>query len=376
MNLKSTTILLAGILAVSPLTLGSVHAEVSLPVARAAGTPGLAVPLVETLPLPHYFQGFNRVSSVLEQQAFPLHLAQQSISGSYDFTWSARNRDGAIAVEGGVPSEAVQRFLTIRAGDGAAVDLQIRRGAPTSFISSSIAALDAIRHLRSGAVTYANGNWTLKGIAADAAQKKDVLATLDVTVDTSGWQIDIRVAGATDIPAEPDAGSDTATMGASASAEQGSEQLSQQSTAPDAQTSAHPEPATQHGNGKTVASEPPTEMAEATTKPSNASRTPAPDAVPFQWQAQRMADGRMRLSGAVPSEGVGNFLHARAGDGVRDATHVAPGAPEGFIRTANAALSALRRLQSGRVSYAQGHWTLYGVADSGESRRDTLIALA
>ena len=391
MNLKSTTILLAGTLAISPLALGAAHAGVPVSVERS-GVARSPIAQVLQVPLPDYFQGIGGAQSAREGQSLPFHLAQQSITGSYDFSWSARNHDGDITVKGGVPSEAVQRFLTIRAGDGASVDLEIRRGAPTSFISSSIAALDAIRHLQSGTVTYANGNWTLKGVAADPAQKRDVLATLDVTVDTSNWQIDVRVAGSADTPAGLDDGSDTATMNAnvsadaSANAEQGGEQLSRDGSLSGDPTAAHPEPATQHESGKSAAKEPATQMAEAEASLPNANQTDssradagekaAPDAASFQWQAQRMADGRMRLSGAVPSEGVGNFLHARAGNGVRDITHVAPGAPDGFISTANAALSALRHLHSGRVSYAQGHWTLYGIADSGESRRDTLIALA
>lgn len=244
-------------------------------------------------------------------------LAQSSFSGSYEFTWDALKSDDTIALSGAVPSEAIQRFLTIRAGENSTNTTIVGKGAPETFTSNSIAGLDALKKLSSGQLSYVDGVWTLKGSVASENQKSSILAVLTHAVDTSDWMIDLNAAS-----------------GEALTATQTDENLE--------------------------AVEP--ETNDTVTEPSDA---PTDNQVPmqaFRWAAQKGLDGSIRFSGNVPSVALQNFLILRAKNVTRDTMQIGEGAPVGFMTSALAAIEALRELETGRVLFSDGQWTIYGLA--------------
>lgn len=234
----------------------------------------------------------------------PIAFAQSSITGSYDFGWRADKADQTISLSGSVPSEQIQRFLVIRAGKDASEALRIAKGAPEKFISSSIAGLDALKRLDSGSFFLVDEIWTLSGAAASQSQKDDMLAVLTLAIDTQDWTIDVSVTA--------------------------------------------PEPAATE-----IASSEPNQVEQQETQ----TEPPA-----FRWTAQKSANGTLRFSGMVPSEQLQNFLTLRAKNVTRDTTQIGEGAPAGFMTSALAAIEALHDLKTGRVVFANGQWTIYGLA--------------
>ncbi len=118
-----------------------------------------------------------------------LRLAQSSIVGSYDFTWNAVKQDDVIELSGNVPSEQIATFLDIRAGKNSTGSLSVGRGAPETFISSAIVALDALKRLEGGFATLEEGRWTIEGLAADPGVRQEVLDLLSAAVEAEDWNI-------------------------------------------------------------------------------------------------------------------------------------------------------------------------------------------
>ncbi len=233
-------------------------------------------------------------------------LAQSSFSGSYEFVWDAMKTDDIIALSGAVPSEGVQRFLSIRAGENSTNNTIVGKGAPETFTSSSIAGLDALKKLTSGHLSFADGVWILQGTTVSEDQKSNILSVLTHAIDTSNWQIGIDIAS------------------------------SEMTTA---------------NSVETTDMEPPAAEVDVLV--------PVKD---FRWAAQKGTDGAIRFSGMVPSVDLQNFLNLRAKNVARDTMQVGEGAPAGFMTSALAAIEALRKLETGRVLFSGGQWTIYGLA--------------
>lgn len=233
-------------------------------------------------------------------------LAQSSFSGSYEFTWDALKSDDTIALSGAVPSEAIQRFLSIRAGEDSTNSTIIGKGAPETFTSNSISGLDALKKLISGQLSFVDGVWTLHGIASSEDQKSNLIAVLTHAVDTSNWMIELSIASSETTIANALENTDRET------------------------------------------SDTPTDVLASVQD--------------FRWAAQKGVDGAIRFSGMVPSEDLQNFLNLRAENVARDTMQVGEGAPAGFMTSALAAIEALQELETGRVLFSGGQWTIYGLA--------------
>jgi outer membrane protein OmpA-like peptidoglycan-associated protein len=101
-----------------------------------------------------------------------------------------------------------------------------------------------------------------------------------------------------------------------------------------------------------------------------------PVASPYSWSAERQADGRVRVTGYVPSDAVRDaLLQAAAGD-VRDATTLADGAPADFEAMALAALALLPQLTTGSVGFDGHAWSVSGTVDSAEQALEVERAFA
>ena len=91
----------------------------------------------------------------------------------------------------------------------------------------------------------------------------------------------------------------------------------------------------------------------------------------YSWSATKVG-GSIEMMGAVPSESLPKFLRVRAGGETEDSTSVTDGAPEGFALNAIAAITALARLDEGRVAYTGAKWTVAGSVET-EAERDALL---
>ena len=85
-----------------------------------------------------------------------------------------------------------------------------------------------------------------------------------------------------------------------------------------------------------------------------------PTVTPYEWRAQKAADGTVTLTGYLPTDQLKRYLGAHLGSKLADQTTVAAGAPDGFIPSAIAALDALASLDDGAVSLAGSDWSVSG----------------
>lgn len=86
-----------------------------------------------------------------------------------------------------------------------------------------------------------------------------------------------------------------------------------------------------------------------------------PEADPFTWAAAKWGEA-VAISGFVPDAETQASLAALAGEGARDASAPAAGAPDGFAADAAAALEALLLLEHGRAVFDGARWRLDGEA--------------
>src|SRR6185437_13780293 len=118
---------------------------------------------------------------------------------------------------------------------------------------------------------------------------------------------------------------------------------------------------------------------DVTTAPAmNANGAPAPAAVSrtYKWSAEKGADGLVTFDGSVPTDKLKRFLLTDAGGKSLDNSTVAGGAPADFNGGALNGLQALLKLQSGRLAFADGHWSLDGVAAATNGPASVRAALA
>jgi outer membrane protein OmpA-like peptidoglycan-associated protein/outer membrane biosynthesis protein TonB len=86
----------------------------------------------------------------------------------------------------------------------------------------------------------------------------------------------------------------------------------------------------------------------------------APVVSPFTWSASKSADGAFALSGYVPTDELRRAIAGRAGTVATDSTLVGSGEPAGFAASVEAGLTALSALQSGQLTYDGRGWSIAG----------------
>jgi outer membrane protein OmpA-like peptidoglycan-associated protein len=94
---------------------------------------------------------------------------------------------------------------------------------------------------------------------------------------------------------------------------------------------------------------------------------PAPVVIsPYMWVAQKVPGGDILLGGWVPNDGMKRYLKIHAGKQASDQQTVGAGAPDGFVNAARFGLDALMQLDTGRIAYQAGSWSLTGKAASAD----------
>lgn len=246
------------------------------------------------------------------------------------YLWSATRTADGVTLMGHVPTENLKRFLAVHAGDSVVDTSEIGSGAPADFVATSTAALDAVLALEEGEVRFDGQQWSLNGAAASIEARDALLASLAVATDSKGWSIAITA---------PE---------------------------PEPEVVAEPEPVPE-----------PEPAIEPEQAPEPAIAEPAAPAVDpnYAFSARRGPDGAVQLGGQVPAEPARRYFGAIS-DGDMAAVTVSPGAPEAFLPSAETGLRALLQLETGDLAFADGAWSLKGVAPDEASSAAIETALA
>lgn len=85
---------------------------------------------------------------------------------------------------------------------------------------------------------------------------------------------------------------------------------------------------------------------------------------PFVWSAEKTGDGRIAISGFVPSQELRSSLAAATPELGADISVLADGAPADFQRVVPAALDVLRLLDTGKVAFDGKTWSVTGAVDT------------
>lgn len=257
-------------------------------------------------------------------QGVVLARAEIEAPRAANYDWSAtKTTTGAIALAGLVPSADDAAFLLNAAGPGATKSITYASGAPRDFMTAAQAGLDLLQGLSEGRVVFDGHGWTLTGTASSPAAKSALEADfISRQLAATGWSMAV---------AEP-----LATSPALA--------------APEA-----------------VVSEP--------VRTAQAAPSPAPAIDPdYAFSASRAADGSVILSGQLPTDAAMRYF-GTISSGDLAAVSLADGAPENFLASAETGLRALVQLSEGQLNFANGGWSLSGVATDAASQAAVLAAL-
>lgn len=240
------------------------------------------------------------------------------------YTWSATRAADGVTLMGHVPDQALKRDLAAHAGAGVVDSTTIGLGAPDNFAAAANAALTAVLGLQEGEANFDGANWSLTGKATSEAQRDALLAALAAATASDAWTINIAAPADQAVAATP------------------------------------PEPELD----PLPPGDAPAERVEAAVVDPN-----------YAFSARRAANAEMVLSGQVPSDPALNAL-AAIGNGDTAAVSIADGAPEAFLSSAEAGMRALLRLTEGQLDFADGAWSLRGIAANDAVRAAVLSAIA
>ncbi len=355
------------------------------------------------------------------------------------FVWRAVKKDGAVHLEGNVPSTAIGSYLALRAGEGMADGQSVARGAPPGFARFALAGLNALADLDTGTVSFDGARWSIAGAAPDRVSRDRALSLIGrAPAPEPAWHVALSAPEPVIVPPEttasvepeppqpePPSPKSPETASAGPSAEPANEApATKASSLPTAPENAPPDIAIPAPRGrqavlsehlqKPPAGEPeePLETAsivaiepEATVpatpgapaaEPEEFSPPPVvasvapdtvapdtvmPDLVPvvpgtFAFSAERAADGAITLSGEVPNFNARRLLELVTDDVAVNQTRLGPDAPPGFLRAASVGLAALAELRVGHLAYAGGKWSFSGEALDAAARERALDRLA
>ncbi|KQX43032.1 hypothetical protein ASD04_03540 [Devosia sp. Root436] len=119
-----------------------------------------------------------------------------------DYAFSVRRAADAVILSGQVPSDpALRYFAAISDGDVAA--LSVADGAPETFLPSAETGLRALLYLSEGQLDFTRGQWSLRGVAADAGAREAVLAAIAADPGEAVWTTAIDLPPPPPEPAPP-----------------------------------------------------------------------------------------------------------------------------------------------------------------------------
>ena len=262
------------------------------------------------------------------------------------YLWSAaKTADGAVTLAGQVPAEPLQRVLAVRAGDNVTDQTAVDPSAPEGFAADQLAAMDALAALSEGSARFDGVVWTISGTLADANASVDT-ALAAATTPAADWVLALTRPPQPAQVAEP---------------------------APTLPAIAEPEPAVAEPEPAVAEPEPESIVPEAVPGAEPA----APVAVnpEYAFSARRSADASVVISGQLPSDPAMRYFAAISGGDVAAVT-IAEGAPASFLPSAETGLRALLHLDEGQLDFAEGAWSLRGIAPNEEARDAVLAAIS
>ncbi|WDR02978.1 OmpA family protein [Devosia algicola] len=337
------------------------------------------------------------------------------------FLWTADKRlSGAVDLSGYFPDEKTQSKVVAAVASLEADQTELASGAPNDFISSALTGLSLLNEVELGSLAFDGNNWSLSGQLANDAQIADLQAAFAAQgLDSAGWTLSLTgpepVAVTPYIWSATRAADGAVTLSgnvASAdlkrnlylrSGDQPTDTSAVSVGAPDnfaASASAGLRALMQLDSGalkfdgtrwtlagdadETVATDLLPELASDvdiaawTVDISQLEAKPAPaPAKPYVWSASRDADGRVKLSGMVPTDSLKRFLAVRAGDESQNDLTIAADAPDHFSDDTLAALDALGQLDSGIVAFDGTAWSINGQAtEAGRAGVDASLSAA
>jgi outer membrane protein OmpA-like peptidoglycan-associated protein len=338
------------------------------------------------------------------------------------FTLSVeKSADGAYALSGYTPSHDTERALTNAVSGPATESLSLADGAPPDFEASAIKGLHVLDALSSGTLSFDGTSWSISGradspeIAAAAAK-----AYADAGLDSAAWSYEVAVPPAVAVVPDVSPYGFSAVKGTD-----GKVTLSGYVPDADLQRTFALRARGPLADGTALGNGAPKDFATAAMAGFDAlaafdqgtlslngghwsiegdvastarrlaleavlgrltdtsdwhvaiqAADAAPVVSPFRWAAEKDADGRIQLSGYVPTEDLRSLLAVRAGLVVGDSSLVGSGEPVGFSEAALSGLDALAHLRSGRVAYDGGRWSLDGQPASEDDATAALAAVA
>jgi outer membrane protein OmpA-like peptidoglycan-associated protein len=250
------------------------------------------------------------------------------------YVWSAtKPANGPVILTGLVPADALQRFVAVRAGDGAVDQTTIDPTAPAGFADDVLAAIEALASLSEGSVRFDGIQWSIDGTLGDVADSTAIDAALaSATTPAEAWQLTLLSPPPVEAPvAEEPAAQETPAV------------AEEPVIAP-------------------VAEEPP------------APEPPVVDPA-YAFSASRTADGAMILSGQAPADPALRYFAAITQGDIAAVT-LADGAPPTFLPSAEVGLRALLQLNQGKLDFANGAWSLEGIASDAPTRDAVLAVIA
>lgn len=313
------------------------------------------------------------------------------------FEWKAEFDGNSVRVSGFSPREGFADELREAGVDGRPVStsLVLASGAPEGFEERAHLLLQNLVRLESGSADISDATATLTGSPADDATAESIrlaMTPAGVTVDldpprVEGYEFTATRSGAEIVldgfvPDGPtrdrldaldnvDASGLDLARGAperfDSAIEFGLEILGHLS---EGRFSLHDTTLSIEGRATTVADFTAVETTLALGAPQglllSTAEVKPPLASPFTWSAQKAADGRVRMSGYVPSQLTRNALQEAAVGLGEDATTLADGNPPEFEQQAVAALGVLPLLKSGAIEYDGSRWLMTGAVDTAE----------
>lgn len=292
-------------------------------------------------------------AGVAEASQPPAETAPRTPPLNANYVWSAqKGADGTISISGLVPNAFLQGQLLSLGGLGAEDDSMIAPGAPQDFGADALAGLATLTRLKHGTLGFANGKWSLAGLAPDAASAATALKNLGATIDTKDWTLGIKAPEAT--PEPPSTAKSKPVPSTPAPV----------TTASSPQPEIVPSP-----KGEAAPANP---SAPVKAAPPPAATTPAPK---FVFNAERVDNGPISISGDVPSGGL-TAITAAAGNALGTALTVTTGAPADFVADASAGLTALGQLLEGHLAFDGANWSLTGRTDQPSVRTSVQATIA
>ncbi len=324
---------------------------------------------ITTLPSPQ--GGVAGAPSIILDTSLP-------VVANYLFTME-KGADGAIVLSGYLPREDLKAYFFNVTGGTAVDHTRLASGVPASFIADAMTGFTALSALSEGQITYRAGTWSLSGAVADT--EAWTAAERSLTASGSDWALDVTVPASDPPSTSASSGTDTGAATPSGDTPASSPRNDAPAASDQTGTSTPPpeaEPQETPAANNPAPEAPATGAEEVEAGPDVATPdAPVADPVPpvppvppadYAFAASKAAGSAVTLAGDLPAAPAIQYFATIAGGADVSGVAIEPGAPDGFLLSAEAGLRALTLLESGDLAYNGGSWTLAGRAADAQQR--------